>query len=153
MTRLARIHHHGLVGPSPNFCHGKIILKALIALPLIAVGAGLVVPRLPRKQQALTASQEVGPSRMEGNLYTNDFLRLSIRVPEGWRAETGERLRQLVRESSELAREYMALILAAFARRSAAREEFNMPVRWRLEGGGWAPCRTSRPSKTSWSAQ
>ena len=104
--------------------HGRIIVRALIAIGLLAIAAGILVPSLQHKQkrEALTAFDEVGPGEIEGNLCTNDFFGFSIAPPRNWHYASREVLKRHLEREKESDRQNVALIFLSFRFRKATRD-------------------------------
>lgn len=103
-----------LQNPSVHWSPGFSIISIIIVIALIAVAAGLLLPKIVPKRKTPPAFEEVGMGRMEGKLFTNEYFGLSIHVPEGWEVEFEEDRERWLRQSGKDEEEAMATVLVAF---------------------------------------
>lgn len=104
--------------------HGGIVVRALIAIALIAIAVGIIVPKLGRKEKGeiRSAFEEVGPGHIEGNLCTNRFFGFSIALPETWYHASREGLRRRLQSEKKSDRQNVAFILLSFKFPKSTRE-------------------------------
>ena len=108
VTRVTRLQNLS-VHSRPGFS----IISIIIVIALIAIAAGLLLPKIAPKRKIPPAFDEVGVGRMEGNVCINDFFGFSIRVPEGWQIDSEETLRRWLRQRSKDEQKHVAMVLVA----------------------------------------
>ena len=90
---------------------GAVVVRIVVAVSLLAIAAGLLVPSFSPKRKTVTAFQEVGPGRIEGDRCFSDFFGFSIELPRGWSIASTTELRQRLAEQEPSERRNALLIL------------------------------------------
>ncbi len=94
--------------------HAGIAVRVLVAVSLLAITGGVLLPKVAPKRKIPTAFDEVGPGRIEGNRYVSDFFGFSIEPPAGWYLESRKVLRRRLQKEKGSDRENVAFMLLVF---------------------------------------